>query len=70
MPMELIPMKKMRSQAIIIMDNICPYCCKKSFSDEYALKHNATKCEITSSSAPPRKSSRETSCQPDPAVLN
>ena len=53
----------------IIMDMICPHCDKDTFSDKYALKRHAERCEITSSTAPARKSSRKTK-KPDPILLN
>ena len=53
---------------VITMDNICPYC-DKICPNNYALKHHTNKCEITSSSAPARKSPRKT-IKPDPVLLN
>ena len=60
------------------MDNTCPHC-SKSCPNKNALKRQAVLCEIKSSSAPARKSSRKTVhpdpvlpdlVQPDPVVLN
>ena len=60
------------------MDNTCPHC-SKSCPNKNALKRHADLCEIKSSSAPARKSSRKTVhpdpvlpdlVQPDPVVLN
>ena len=61
------------------MDMICPTCDKDTFRDKYALKRHADRCEIKSSSAPARKSSRKTVqsdpvqhdlVQHDPVLLN
>ena len=49
------------------MDNTCPHC-SKSCPNKNALKRHADLCEIKSSSAPARKSSRKT-VQPDPVLL-
>ena len=60
------------------MDNTCPHC-SKSCPNKNALKRHADLCEIKSSSAPARKSSRKTvhpdpilsdPVQPDPVLLN
>ena len=51
------------------MDMICPTCDEDTFRDKYALKRHADVCEIKSSSAPARKSSRKT-VQSDPVLLN
>ena len=54
----IISVSTSQSFSSLTMDNNCPYCAK-SCPNKYALKRHADSCEIKSSSAPVRKSSRK-----------